>query len=66
VFGETPRQMRIEARIEQARRMLATESASITDICNAVGFSSLGSFSYLFAQRVGVAPGRAFPPPRSK
>jgi AraC-like DNA-binding protein len=56
VFGETPRQMRIEARIEQARRMLATESASITDICNAVGFSSLGSFSYLFAQRVGVAP----------
>lgn len=56
VFGETPRQVRIDARIEQARRMLALDAASVTDICNAVGFSSLGSFSYLFARRVGVAP----------
>ena len=56
VFGETPRQVRIDARIEQARRMLALEAASVTDICNAVGFSSLGSFSHLFTRRVGVAP----------
>lgn len=56
VFGDTPRQVRIEARIEQARRMLATDVASVTEICNAVGFSSLGSFSSLFARRIGVAP----------
>lgn len=56
VFGETPRQVRIEARLEQARRMLATDAASVTEICNAVGFSSLGSFSHLFTRRVGVAP----------
>src|SRR4051812_25105302 len=56
VFGATPRQVRIEARIEQARRMLATDAASVTEICNAVGFSSVGSFSYLFSQRLGVAP----------
>jgi AraC-like DNA-binding protein len=56
VFGETPRQVRIDARIEQARRMLALEAASVTDICNAVGFSSLGSFSALFARRMGVPP----------
>jgi len=56
VFGETPRQVRIDARIEQARRMLALDAASVTDICNAVGFSSLGSFSHLFTRRVGVAP----------
>jgi AraC-like DNA-binding protein len=56
VFGETPRQVRIEARIEQARRMLALEVASVTDICNAVGFSSLGSFSSLFTRRMGVGP----------
>lgn len=56
VFGETPRQVRIDARIELARRMLAMETASVTEICNAVGFSSLGSFSHLFAQRMGVAP----------
>lgn len=29
---------------------------SITDICMAVGFSSLGSFSALFARRFGEAP----------
>ena len=28
----------------------------LTEICNAVGFSSVGSFSYLFARRMGVAP----------
>jgi AraC-like DNA-binding protein len=56
VFGDTPRQVRIDARIEQARRMLARDAASVTDICNAVGFSSLGSFSHLFTRRVGVAP----------
>ena len=36
--------------------MLALEVASVTDICNAVGFSSLGSFSALFTRRMGVAP----------
>jgi AraC-like DNA-binding protein len=56
VFGETPHQVRIDARIEQARRLLALESASVTEICHAVGFSSLGTFSDLFARRVGVAP----------
>jgi len=56
VFGETPRQVRIDARLERARRMLALDAASVTDICNAVGFSSLGSFSHLFTRRLGVAP----------
>jgi AraC-like DNA-binding protein len=56
VFGATPRQVRIDARIEHARRMLAADGASVTEICNAVGFSSLGSFSHLFTQRVGVPP----------
>jgi AraC-like DNA-binding protein len=56
VFGETPRQVRIDARIEKARRLLAMDVASVTEICNSVGFSSLGSFSYSFAQRVGVPP----------
>jgi AraC-like DNA-binding protein len=56
VFGATPRQVRIDARIEQARRMLATDAASVTEICNAVGFASLGSFSLLFSRRMGVTP----------
>ena len=35
--------------------MLARDR-SVTDVCFTLGFSSLGSFSRLFARRVGVAP----------
>jgi len=56
VFGETPHQVRIEARLERARHLLALSDRSVTDVCMEVGFSSLGSFSDLFARRVGVPP----------
>jgi AraC-like DNA-binding protein len=56
VFGETPHQYRIQARLERAKQLLATSDASVTDVCMEVGFSSLGSFSDLFTRRVGVAP----------
>lgn len=29
---------------------------SVTDICAAAGFASLGTFSHVFAQRVGSSP----------
>jgi AraC-like DNA-binding protein len=54
-FGVTPHQYRIGARIDRARRLLA-EGSSVTDACMAVGFSSLGSFSAMFAHRVGEPP----------
>jgi AraC-like DNA-binding protein len=56
VFGVTPHQFRIRSRIELAKRLLAQGRQSVTDICMEVGFSSLGSFSALFARRVGEAP----------
>lgn len=56
VFGETPHQYRIQARLDRAKYLLATSDSSITEVCMEVGFSSLGSFSGLFARRVGVAP----------
>jgi len=56
VFGETPHQCRTRARIDRAKRLLATSDRSVTDVCLDVGFTSLGSFSDLFARRVGVAP----------
>jgi AraC-like DNA-binding protein len=56
VFGQTPHQVRIEARLELAKRLLITESMSVTDVCAAAGFSSLGTFSHVFAQRVGASP----------
>ena len=55
-FGETPHQFRIEARLTQAKRLLAMSDYSVTDVCMELGFSSLGSFSDMFARRVGVPP----------
>lgn len=56
VFGETPNRYRARRRLELARLMLVAGADSITDICMAVGYSSLGSFSALFARRFGQAP----------
>jgi AraC-like DNA-binding protein len=56
VFGETPHQFRIQARLERAKLLLAAGGHSVTEVCMEVGFESLGSFSSLFAQRVGAPP----------
>ena len=56
VFGQTPHQFRIHARVERARHLLALERGSVTDVCMEVGFSSVGSFSDLFERRVGMRP----------
>lgn len=56
VFGETPHQYRIRVRLELAKRLLAADDHSVTEVCFCVGFESLGSFSHQFAQRVGVSP----------
>jgi AraC-like DNA-binding protein len=56
VFGETPHQYRTRARLDRAKNLLALSDYSVTDVCMEVGFTSLGSFSDLFARRVGAAP----------
>ena len=56
LFGETPHQFRIQARLERAKSLLALSDYSVTDVCMEVGFSSLGSFSSLFVRRFGVPP----------
>lgn len=54
-FGETPHQFRTRARLTAAQRLLA-HGHSVTDVCLDVGFESLGSFSTLFARKIGVSP----------
>jgi AraC-like DNA-binding protein len=55
-FGATPHQFRIQSRLERAKHLLALSDYSVTDVCMEVGFSSLGSFSALFARRFGTPP----------
>jgi len=56
LFGLTPHQLRIQSRLDRARRLLAMGGLSVTEVCMEVGFSSLGSFSDLFNRRVGEPP----------
>ncbi len=55
-YGETPHEFLTRLRIEQAKTLLARGSHNVTEACVEVGFSSLGSFSTLFNQRVGMTP----------
>jgi AraC-like DNA-binding protein len=55
-FGRTPMQFLQDTRLEAARRLLAHTGDDITTICFAIGFESLGSFSWLFRKRFGASP----------
>lgn len=56
VFGTTPHQYRTAARLARARELLARGELTVTEVCFALGFSSVGSFSALFRARVGESP----------
>jgi AraC-like DNA-binding protein len=56
LFGATPHQFRMQARLERAKVMLALGGHSVTDVCMEVGFASLPRFSETFAARVGTSP----------
>lgn len=55
-YGESPYQYLMTRRIERAMALLRAGEMSVTDVCFAVGFSSLGTFSTRFAELVGVPP----------
>ncbi len=56
VYGETPNEFLIRIRVEKAKKMLVMENLSISEVCERVGYVSLGSFSSLFLKQVGMAP----------
>ncbi len=56
VYGDTPLRSLTTRRMLAARHLLETTQLSVTEICFAVGFSSLGSFSHRFHQQFGQPP----------
>jgi AraC-like DNA-binding protein len=56
VYKRTPHQYLTATRLEAANILLAKEGISITDVCNKIGFESLGSFSTLFRKQSGYSP----------
>lgn len=55
-YGETPYAYLMTRRIERAKALLRGGELSVTEVCVAVGCSSLGSFSARFTQLVGETP----------
>jgi AraC-like DNA-binding protein len=54
-YGKTPHQYLSHARIEKAKQLL-TENMTATQVCYAVGFESVSSFTGLFKRMVGQTP----------
>jgi transcriptional regulator GlxA family with amidase domain len=55
-YGETPIRYLTRRRIERAQDLLRTANLTVTEVCVAVGFASLGSFSSRFMDLVGESP----------
>ena len=55
-YGRTPAAYLSERRVERAQDLLRATNLSVTEVCHAVGFSSLGSFSSRFKEIVGEGP----------
>jgi AraC-like DNA-binding protein len=55
-YGESPYAYLMTRRIERAMAFLRRGGMSVTEVCFAVGCSSLGTFSTRFTELVGVPP----------
>ena len=57
-YSETPYSYLMTRRIERAKALLRRGDLSATDVCFAVGWTSLGSFCTRFTEVVGESPSR--------
>ena len=55
-YGETPYSYLMTRRIERAKALLRRGDLSVTEVCMAVGCTSLGSFSSRFTELIGLSP----------
>ncbi len=55
-YGESPYSYLMTRRIERAMALLRRGDMSVTEVCFAVGCSSLGTFSTRFSELVGMSP----------
>jgi AraC-like DNA-binding protein len=55
-YGESPYSYLMTRRIERAMTLLSQGDLSVTEVCFAVGCSSLGTFSTRFTELVGMSP----------
>lgn len=56
-YGVTPGAYLTNRRVERAQDLLRTTNLTVTEVCMAVGYSSLGSFATRFREITGETPG---------
>lgn len=56
LFHLTPHQYLVTRRMDHACQLLRETDLPVTEVCLAVGFESLGSFSWLFRRKTGLSP----------
>jgi AraC-like DNA-binding protein len=56
IYQRTPHQYLTYRRLEKAKELLVNNDKTVMEVCNEVGFESLGSFSTLFKKEIGFAP----------
>ncbi|HSC38455.1 MAG TPA: AraC family transcriptional regulator [Chitinophagaceae bacterium] len=57
IYQRTPHQYLTYKRLEKAKELLSNDDIkTVGEVCNEVGFESLGSFSTLFKKEIGFAP----------
>jgi AraC-like DNA-binding protein len=71
-FGETPHEFLTRVRMDRAKQLLSRDELAVTEVCLAVGYESLGTFSTRFRSIVGHSPTqfqrcirRIFPAPKT-
>jgi transcriptional regulator GlxA family with amidase domain len=55
-FGESPHAYLLTRRLERAAALLRNTDRSVADVCMAVGFTSVGSFTTSFSRLFGKSP----------
>jgi AraC-like DNA-binding protein len=55
-YGVSPAAYVSQRRVERAQDLLRATNLTVTEVCHAVGFASLGSFSSRFRDLVGETP----------
>jgi AraC-like DNA-binding protein len=55
IYRRTPHQYLTQKRLDKAKDLLS-QNKTVTEVCNEVGFDSIGTFSVLFKKEIGFAP----------
>src|SRR5215472_16845480 len=53
IYRKTPHRYLTQKRIDSAKQLLSDDELTVTEVCNNVGYESIGSFSILFKKEIG-------------